>query len=244
MTIAIGVDVGGTGIKGAPVDVTTGRLLAPKRSVATPRPATPEAIAAAVGGLVGELGAEADWPVGVAFPAVVRDGVVKTAANIDPAWVGTDGAALFGGVLGRPATLLNDADAAGLAEVEFGAGRGRVGTIAVVTLGTGIGSALFTGGRLFRNTELGRLLLGETDACFWACAVAKEREGLGWPEWTARLQRYLSYLEWLIWPDLVILGGAISEAADEFIPRLELEAEIMPAQLGADAGIVGAALAA
>jgi polyphosphate glucokinase len=244
MSIAIGIDVGGTGIKGAPVDVATGRLLAAKYTVATPRPATPEAVAAAVGEVLAGLGAEADWPVGVAFPAVVRDGVVKTAANIDPAWVGTDGDTLFGRVLGRPVTLLNDADAAGLAEVEYGAGRGRAGTIAVVTLGTGIGSALFTGGRLFRNTELGRLLLGETDACFWACAVAKEREGLGWPEWTARLQRYLSYLEWLIWPDLIILGGAISEAGDEFIPALELEAQIVPALLGADSGIVGAALAA
>lgn len=246
--VSLGVDFGGTAIKSAPVDTNTGRLTARRADTPTPRPATPEAVARAVRRLRDQFVSSGDLqdgaPVGVAIPAVVHHGVTRTAANIDPCWIGADAAALFEAALGRSAALLNDADAAGLAEMRLGAGRGRDGVVLVVTLGAGIGSALFTEGRLVRNTELGHLRIDGVNCCFWACAAAVRREGLTWEEWTSRLQAYLTYSESLLWPDLIIIGGAISQASESFLPLLRLESAVVRAELLGDAGIVGAAMEA
>ena len=242
---ALGIDIGGTGIKAALVDLATGHLLGEKQHMLTPQPATPQAIAAATCELRDRFAAlSPDVPIGVAIPAVVRRGTVRTCANIDPLWKGTDGDALFAEALGRPVTLLNDADAAGLAEMQFGAGHGQPGTVAVITLGTGIGSALFVEGRMMPRTELGHLEHGGIDCCNWAAAAAMNRESLSWDAWIDRVQQFLSCFESLLWPDVVIIGGAISADADRFLPRLHLDAEIVPAGLRGDAGVVGAALAA
>lgn len=244
-TLAIGIDIGGSGIKGAPVDLGTGRLTAPRRAIATPQPATPAAVAAAVRELrdsFADLPTTA--PVGVAIPAVVRQGIVRTAANIDQSWIGTDADRLFCDALGMPATLLNDADAAGLAEMALGAGEGVSGVVLVVTLGTGIGSALFVDGHLVPNTELGHLTIDGFDCCPWASAAARVRENLSWAQWVSRLQEYLAYAESLLWPDLIIIGGGISQDADRFLPLLQLEATVVRARMQNDSGIIGAALEA
>jgi polyphosphate glucokinase len=244
-TVGIGIDIGGTGIKGAPVDLGTGRLTAPRHYIATPQPATPDAVAAAVREMrdhFAEVPAAA--PVGVTIPAVVRGGVVRTAANIDPTWIGTDGDALFHRALGMPAALLNDADAAGLAEMALGAGRGAKGVVLVVTLGTGIGSALFVDSHLVPNTELGHLTIDGFDCCPWASAAARVRENLSWAQWVSRLQEYLAYAESLLWPDLVIIGGGISHDADQFLPLLQIEAPVVRATMENDSGIIGAAFEA
>nr|WP_300149820.1 ROK family protein [Propionicimonas sp.] len=243
--LAIGIDVGGTGIKGAPVDVETGLLAGPRHYIATPQPATPEAVALAVREMR-EYFADvpAGAPVGVALPAVVRGGVVRTAANIDPAWIGTDADALFAEALGTPAVVLNDADAAGLAEMALGAGRDAPGVVLVVTLGTGVGSALFIDGHLVPNTELGHLTIDGFDCCPWASAAARVRENLSWAQWVSRLQEYLAYAESLLWPDLVIIGGGISHDADQFMPLLQIEAPVVRARMENDSGIIGAAFEA
>lgn len=243
--VAIGIDIGGTGIKGAPVDLATGRLLAPRHQLATPQPATPDAVAGAVRAMrehFADLPAGA--PVGVTVPAVVRHGVVRTATNIDPSWIGAAAAELFGTALGSPVAVLNDADAAGLAEMAIGAGRGVAGVVLVVTLGTGVGSALFVDGRLVPNTEFGHLTIDGFDCCPWAAAAARVRENLSWAQWVSRLQEYLAYAESLMWPDLVIIGGGISADADQFLPLLQIEAEVVRAQMQNDSGIIGAAFEA
>ena len=186
----------------------------------------------------------ADAPIGVAIPAVVRNGITRTAANIDQSWIGTNADQLFRDALGMPATLLNDADAAGLAEMRLGAGRDRKGVVLVVTLGTGIGSALFTDGHLVWNTELGHLTIEGFDCCPWASAAARVKENLSWAQWVSRLQEYLAYAESLLWPDLVIIGGGISHDADQFLPLLQVEAQVVPAQMGNDSGLIGAAFEA
>ncbi len=244
-TVALGIDIGGTGIKGAPVDLTTGLLTAPRHYIATPQPATPEAVALAVREMRDHFPeVPAGSAVGVTIPAVVRHGIVRTATNIDPGWIGTNAARLFAGTLGVPVTVLNDADAAGLAEMALGAGRGHEGVVLVITLGTGVGSALFVDGRLVPNTELGHLTIDGFDCCPWAAAAAMVREHLSWAQWVSRLQEYLSYAESLIWPDLVIIGGGISHDADQFLPLLQLEATVVRAQMENDSGIVGAAFEA
>lgn len=243
--VAIGIDVGGTGIKGAPVDLRTGELAAPRHYLATPQPATPDAVAATVRELRDHFAdVPAEAPVGVTVPAVVRRGIVRTAANIDPVWIGTHGVNLFADALGGPVTLLNDADAAGLAEIALGAGRGVEGVVLVVTLGTGIGSALFVDGRLVPNTELGHLTIDGVDCCPWASAAARVQENLSWAQWVSRLQDYLAYAESLLWPDLVIIGGGISADADQFLPLLQIEAPVVRARMGNDSGIIGAAFEA
>jgi polyphosphate glucokinase len=178
MTTVLGIDVGGTGIKGAPVDTRTGQLLADRHRILTPQPATPDA----VGEVVGELARCFDWtgPAGATFPAVVKGGVAHTAANVDPSWIGTDAAALFAKAIGGTVTVVNDADAAGIAEMRFGAGRGRDGVVLVVTLGTGIGSALFVGGTLVPNTELGHLQMDGQDAENLAAESVREQDELSW----------------------------------------------------------------
>jgi polyphosphate glucokinase len=243
MTTRLGIDIGGTGIKGAPVDTVSGELLAPRFRLLTPHPATPDAVAA----VVAEVAAHFDWtgPLGAAFPAVVRHGVVETAANIDPSWIGRDASRLFSDTCGgAPVVVLNDADAAGTAEMEFGAGRGRRGTVVVITLGTGIGSAVFSEGVLVPNTEFGHLEMGGTIAERRAADSVRERKQLSWSKWAGRLDEYLRYLEALLQPDLVIVGGGVSKKHERFLPLLHTRAECVPAQLQNEAGIVGAAVRA
>jgi polyphosphate glucokinase len=236
----IGVDIGGTGIKGAPVDVVQGAFAAPRIRVLTPTPATPDSVIDAVTDLLGQL--DASGPVGITLPAVVRSGVVQTAANIDEAWIGVEATERFGAALGRPVAVVNDADAAGLAEMRFGAGRDRAGVVVVLTLGTGIGSAVFADGVLVANTELGHLPLKGESAERWAAESVRERDDLSWKHWAKRLQTYFELVERLLWPDLIIVGGGVSKKAEKFLPHIELRTEIVPATLQNDAGIVGAAL--
>jgi polyphosphate glucokinase len=242
MATLLGIDIGGTGIKGAPVDVKTGELLAPRERILTPNPATPDAVA----GVVGELFRHFDWtgPAGATFPAVIKDGVARTAANVDQGWIGTDASALFTKACGAPVTVLNDADAAGIAEMEFGVGKGRGGVVIMTTLGTGIGSALFVDGDLVPNTELGHVEVRGKDAEKRASEIVREREGLTWEKWAKRLDEYYAVLEALFSPDLIIVGGGVSKKADKFLPLLHTQAEIVAAQLQNEAGIVGAAIAA
>jgi polyphosphate glucokinase len=237
----LGIDVGGTGIKAALVDVGRGTLVTDRVRVETPRPARPEAVAAAAAALVDGLGSSL---VGIGFPAVVLAGTTMTAANVDPAWVGAPAEDIFAAALGRPVTLLNDADAAGLAEVRFGAGAAQQGVVLMLTLGTGIGSALFLDGRLVPNTELGHLEIRGRDAEARASAVVREVRGLSWKRWASRLDEYLRRVDALFWPDLVILGGGVSKQASRFMPLLTTRPPVVAAQLHNDAGIVGAALRA
>ncbi|MER6254050.1 polyphosphate--glucose phosphotransferase [Streptomyces sp. NPDC001584] len=239
-----GVDIGGTGIKGAPVDLERGDLTQERHKVLTPHPATPEGVAGCVGEVVRHF--EWDGPLGVTFPGVVTGGVIRSAANMDKSWIGVDAAALIARELGgMPVTVLNDADAAGVAEMTYGAGRGRGGTVLLLTLGTGIGSALFTDGRLVPNSELGHLELKGHDAETRASVKAKEDHDLTWERWAHRVQRYLQHVEMLFSPDLFIIGGGVSRKPEKFLPLIEgVRAEIVPAKLQNNAGIVGAAMAA
>ncbi|MCX5228412.1 polyphosphate--glucose phosphotransferase [Streptomyces sp. NBC_00233] len=240
-----GVDIGGSGIKGAPVDLERGALTEERHKVLTPQTATPDGVA----GCVAEVVAHFGWtgPVGVTFPGVVTGSTIRTAANVDKSWVGVDAGTLLSDRLGGlPVTVLNDADAAGIAEMTFGAGRGRKGTVIMLTLGTGIGSALFVDGRLVPNTELGHLELKGHDAETRASTKAKEDEDLSWEHWaTRRVRKYLAHVEMLFSPELFIIGGGVSRKADRFLPLIEgIRAEIVPAELQNNAGIVGAGMAA
>ncbi|TXS37811.1 polyphosphate--glucose phosphotransferase [Streptomyces sp. OR43] len=238
-----GVDIGGSGIKGAPVDLDRGDLAQERHKVLTPHPATPEDVAGCVAEVVGHF----DWqgPVGITFPGVVTSGLTRTAANVDKGWIDLDARTLLGDKLGLPVTVLNDADAAGIAEMTFGAGRGRKGTVIVLTFGTGIGSALFIDGRLVPNTELGHLELHGHDAEKHASTKAKEDGDLSWHHWAHRVQKYLAHVEMLFSPELFIIGGGVSRKADKFLPLVEhVRAEMVPAELQNNAGIVGAAMAA
>lgn len=247
----IGIDIGGTMIKYAVVDAVAGTPTTRVLELPTPRPATPEDVADAIAVLVDQLSARPQAPdprasVGVALPAVVRQGVARTAANIDEAWIGTDANRLLSERTGRPVHVLNDADAAGLAEVRHGAGRGEFGrpasgTVLVITLGTGIGSSLFVDGRLVPNLELGHVELDGARAETRASAVARERDGIGWPAYAERLQRYLAHLEFLMSPDLIVVGGGISARHEDFLPLLHLRTPVLPAELRNAAGIIGAA---
>lgn len=238
----LGIDIGGSGIKGAPVDVRRGRLGAERWRVDTPQPATPAAVAAAVRTLTRQF----DWsgPIGCTFPAVIRDGVACSAANVDPAWIGTDVQKLLQKRTGCPVGVLNDADAAGVAEMRFGAGRRQDGIVLVLTIGTGIGSAVFVDGRLLPNTELGHVEIRGVKAEWRASDRVRKRKDLSWKKWSRRLNEYLEHLERLIAPDLIILSGGVSKKHERFLHRLETRAPIVPAVLRNDAGIVGAALAA
>lgn len=238
------MDIGGSGIKGAPVDLNRGDLAQERHKVLTPQPATPDGVAGCVAEVVRHF--EWDGPVGVTFPGVVTGGVTRSAANMDQAWVGVDTAALLSASLGgRPVTVLNDADAAGVAEMAYGAGRGVGGTVILLTLGTGIGSALFTDGRLVPNTELGHLELKGHDAETRASVKAKEDGDLTWERWAHRVGKYLAHVEMLFSPDLFIIGGGVSRKPEKFLPLIEgVRARIVPAELQNNAGIVGAAMAA
>jgi polyphosphate glucokinase len=239
--LPFGIDIGGTGIKGAPVDLVAGEFAAERVRVRTPEHSTPQRIA----GLLVELVAQfppSGAPVGITVPGVVRHGVVRSAANIDDSWIGTDADALFTEALGRDVHVVNDADAAGLAEVRYGAARGRDGLVIVTTLGTGIGSALVHDGVLVPNSELGHLEIGGHDAESRAANSAREAEGLSMAHWARRLTTYYRTLERLFSPELFVVGGGISKRADEFLPLVEIETEIVAATLLNQAGVVGAAL--
>ncbi len=238
----LGIDVGGSGIKGAPVDVERGVLLADRVGLATPQPAAPDAVAAAVGVLARRF--EWSGPVGCAFPAVIKNGVAWTATNVDPSWIGTDGRALFERATGCPVHLINDADAAGIAEMRFGAGSGRKGLVVMVTLGTGIGSALFMDGLLIPNTELGGLAINGEAAEAGASARARRQLNLSWEAWATKLDAYLRTLEALLVPDLFIVGGGVSSRHAKFLHLLSVATPVVPAEMLGDAGIVGAALPA
>ena len=238
---ALGIDIGGTGIKAAPVDVTTGKLLADRQKIETPRPALPDAMAEVVKQLVTAF----NWsgPIGITFPGVVIDGVTRTAANLDPAWIGLDVGALFAKATGNPVRVLNDADAAGVAEMKFGAGVGEQGTVLMLTFGTGIGSALFVKGILVPNTEFGHVEIRGHDAEKRASEHAKELHDMSWGKWAGRVEEYLQHVEALISPELFIVGGGVSRQSDKWVPRLTgIRARIVPAALLNDAGIVGAAM--
>ncbi len=239
---AVGIDIGGSGVKGAPVNVGTGSLAGERLHQPTPRPSTPDAVAGVVAQVAGRI--PGVGAVGVTFPGIVRAGFIETAANLDPEWIGVDAGALFAARIGRPVVVLNDADAAGIAEMAFGAGRGRAGVVVMVTLGTGIGSALFVDSRLVPNTEFGHIIVAGSDGEKLAAASVRTAANLSWAAWSERLNAYLARLESLLSPDLIILGGGISQDHAEFLPRLRARAELVPARLFNDAGIVGAAIAA
>lgn len=244
--IAIGVDVGGSAVKAAAVDAGNGALVGERLQVATPQPSTPAAIVAIIARLVERLDRElgAPGPVGVGVPSVVVDGIAKTAANIDPGWIDFDAAGALTAAIGRPPVVLNDADAAGLAEMRFGAGVGTHGTVLVLTLGTGLGSGLFRDGNLIPNIELGHMEIRGEDAERRSAAVARLRDGLSWEAWAADLDEHLQAIDRLFSPNLIILGGGVSKEADRFLPFLTVRAPVVPAMLRNDAGIVGAAMAA
>ncbi|MEP6597973.1 MAG: polyphosphate--glucose phosphotransferase [Actinomycetota bacterium] len=239
---AFGIDIGGSGIKGALVHTATGELATPRVRIATPHPATPEAVAE----IVSQLLSQASWTglVGATFPAVIQNGVAKSAANVDPSWIGTDVDAVFTKSTGNDVIVLNDADAAGIAEARFGAAKGVPGVVILLTFGTGIGSALLVDGRLVPNTELGHLELDGHDAETRAAASVKDAHKMSYKKWAVRVQAYLSHVERLFSPDLFVVGGGVSKDAEKWVPLLDLHAPVKPAQLLNNAGIVGAAMAA
>ena len=238
----LGIDIGASGIKGAPVDTRSGEMTAKRIRVPTPEGAKPEAVSEVVGQLVSRF----RWsgPVGCGFPAAVRYGRALTAINISEHWVGESVTELFQEAVGRPVTVINDADAAGLAEMRFGAGRGRAGLVMILTLGTGIGTSLFIDGRLVPNTELGQIEFRGSTAEKRAAAIVRKRQGLSWAKWAQRLDDYLHRMEYYFWPDLMILGGGVSKRCEKFLPLLTVQTEVVAAQMLNNAGIVGAALAA
>jgi polyphosphate glucokinase len=243
MAHLLGIDIGGTGVKAAPVDTAAGTLLAARQRLDTPRPATPDAVAEVVAQLVKGFG----WTgkAGVTFPGVVVGGVIRTAANLDHGWIGLDAAKALGAASGLDLTVLNDADAAGVAEMKFGAGKGQPGTVLLLTLGTGIGSALFSDGVLVPNTEFGHIEIRGKDAEKRASEQARAARDLSWGDWAGRVDEYLEHMEALLSPSLIIIGGGISKKSDKFLPRLSgLRAKVVPAAMLNDAGIVGAAMSA
>lgn len=241
-TLAFGIDIGGSGMKAAVVDLATGELVTERLRIDTPQPATPEAMA----DVVVELAAHHGWTgtVGCAFPAVVRDGVVGSAANIDDSWIGVDADELFTDALGAEVHMINDADAAGLAEVRYGEARNRSGVVMMLTFGTGIGSGMFVDGELVPNTELGHLELGGVGAETRAAASARKRDDLSWSEWGDRVDRYLRHVEALFSPTAFVIGGGASKRADKWLDRVDISTEILVASMANNAGIVGAALSA
>ena len=238
----LGIDVGGSGIKGAPVDIETGKLLGERIRIKTPKKGEPQPVA----DIVAEIAKSFDWKgsIGIGFPAPIKSGITLMAANVSEKWVGVNADDLFTKTTGCDCTMINDADAAGLAEMKFGAGKGQPGTVILLTLGTGIGSAIFYRGNLLPNTEFGHLEMNGKDAEHRASAVVREREDLSWKKYAKRLNKYMAAMEKLFWPDLFIIGGGISKESEKYIPLLKTQAPVIPAQFLNEAGIVGAALAA
>ena len=237
-----GIDVGGSGIKGAPVDTDTGQLLAERLRIKTPKGAEPEPVAK----VVAEIAQSFKWkgPIGIGFPAPIKASVAMMAANVSEKWVGTNADDLFTKITGCDCHMINDADAAGLAEMKFGAGRGQPGMVIMITLGTGIGTAIFYRGQLLPNAEFGHLEMKGQDAEWRASDAARQREDLSWKKYAKRLNKYLAAMQKLFWPDLFIIGGGISKYSEKYLPLLTIETPIVTAQFLNEAGIVGAALAA
>ncbi|MPV37479.1 polyphosphate--glucose phosphotransferase [Georgenia subflava] len=239
--VGFGIDIGGSGIKGAPVDLATGELIGERLRIPTPQPSKPRAVAATVAELVAAFDIPATTPVGLTFPAPIKHGVVPFIANLDESWQGVDVPELMSDATGREVIGVNDADAAGIAEVAFGAAKDVPGVVLVTTLGTGIGSALVVDGTLVPNTELGHLEIDGHDAEDRAASSVKEAEDLSWEEWAGRLQRFYDTVEMLFSPDLLVVGGGVSKKHEKFLPLLRTKAPIVPAGLRNTAGIVGAA---
>lgn len=239
--VIMGIDVGGSGIKGVPVNTETGEFVGERFRLATPEGAKPEDVADTITDLVQHF--NWDGPIGVGFPAVVRSGIVYTAANIHESWIGTNIEKLLLKKTGCPAYVLNDADAAGMAEMKFGVGRKHPnGVVFMVTIGTGLGTALFVDGKLLPNTELGHIEIRGKDAETRATDAARQRKNMSWEEWGGKFNEYLDRLERLFWPDLFVLGGGTSKSFDKFRQYLHLHTEVIPAELLNQAGIIGAAL--
>ena len=241
-SLGFGIDIGGSGMKAAVVDLDSGELVSERIRIPTPKPATPDAMAE----VAAELVRRHEWSdsIGVGFPGIVRHGVVNLAANIDPSWVGVDADRVFTDACGVDVAMVNDADAAGLAEMRWGAGRGVAGVVLVLTFGTGIGSGLFVDGTLVPNTELGHLELDGRDAESHAAASVRDRDDIAWDVWAIRVERYLRHLEMLFSPDLFVVGGGASKAAAEWLPRISIDTPIVAAAMANNAGIAGAALVA
>ncbi|MFV2195408.1 polyphosphate--glucose phosphotransferase [Nocardiopsis sp. LOL_012] len=241
----LGIDIGGSGIKGAPVDLGTGEFTADRLRLPTPEHSGPAEVAFVIGEIVAHFPEALEGGLGITFPGVVQQGVVRTAANVDKAWIGTDAQALFSEAAGRPVRILNDADAAAVAEARFGAAKGVSGVVLLTTLGTGIGTALVVDGRLVPNTEFGHLQIDGHDAESQASSAARQRDDLSYEEWArSRLNRYYQVVEELLWPDLIVVGGGVSRKSERFLPHLDIRTPIVPAALLNTAGIVGAALSA
>lgn len=243
--LPLGIDVGGSGIKGAPVDLATGALASERMRIDTPEQSTPEAVAAIIAEIVDAFDEVHDGsPIGVTIPGVVQHGVVKTAANIDKSWIDCEIEKLLEDRLQHDVVVVNDADAAGVGELHYGAAKGATGLVILTTLGTGIGSAVIHEGVLVPNSELGHLQLRGMDAEKYAASSIKTAEDLSWAEWAGRLQEYYRHLEFLTWPDLFVVGGGVSKKADKFLPLIDIRTPIVPAQLRNEAGIIGAAVLA
>ncbi len=240
----LGIDIGGSGIKGALVNVESGELVTERLRIPTPQPATPDAVIDTIKQLIAHFNYEG--PLGVGIPSVVIDGVVLSAANIDDGWINFPGEQAMAEATGLPVVLMNDADVAGIAEMAFGAGHGEKGVVMIFTLGTGIGSVMFVNGRIVPNLELGHIYMRKQkhDAEHYASDRARKRDDLSWKAWAARLNAYLQYIEGLFSPNLIILGGGVSKKAEKFLPYLNTRARVVPAKLRNEAGIVGAAVAA
>ncbi|ROS73059.1 polyphosphate--glucose phosphotransferase [Cellulomonas sp. PhB143] len=239
--LGFGIDIGGSGIKGAPVDLVAGEFAEKRTRIATPQPSTPDAVAAVIGELVDAYDLPKHVPIGIAFPGPIHHGVISSIANLDASWAGVNLPELVESATGRHSAAINDADAAGAGELVYGAAKHAEGVVLLATLGTGIGSALFVDGHLVPNTELGHLEIDGHDAESRAAESARAREDLSWAQWAERLQRYFSTVEFLFSPDLIVIGGGISKHHEEFLPLLDLRAEVVPAELRNAAGIVGAA---
>jgi polyphosphate glucokinase len=238
----MGVDIGGSGIKGAPVDIEQGRLATKRHRIPTPQPSTPQAVAK----VVADIARHFEWqgPIGCTFPAVIKRGVAYSAANVDNAWIGTNGEALLTQETGCPVVLINDADAAGIAEMEFGAGQGQRGVVIVLTFGTGIGSAVFANGQLVPNTEFGHMEIRGRDAEDRAADRVRKAKDLSWEKWAGRVNEFLEHMEIVFSPDLFIIGGGVSKKHKKYLRLLHAQADIRPAEMLNQAGIIGAAMAA
>ncbi len=240
----LGIDIGGSGIKGALVDIEKGKLHTDRLRIPTPQPSTPKAVINVVKQMVDHF--EYSGPLGIGMPALVINGIVRSAANIDNRWIGFKGRKALALATGCPVTLMNDADVAGFAEMRFGAGRGEEGVVMIFTLGTGIGSCMFVKGQVVPNLELGHIHLPghEHDAEFYASDRARKDDDLSWKQWAKRLNDYFQYIEFLFSPELIIIGGGVSKKHEKFFPYLDVQARVVPARLRNEAGIVGAAVAA
>lgn len=240
LRIILGIDIGGSGVKGAIVDTKKGILLTERYRIPTPKPATPEAVAE----VMAQITTHFNWngPVGAGFPGVIQQGIARTAANVDKSWIDRDLNKLFSKATGCKVHVVNDADAAGMAEVKFGAGNGRKGTLLLVTVGTGLGTVIFSNGKLVPNLEMGHILLHGADAELYATDAARKRDKLDWDTWAKRFNEYLLRMEELVWPDRIIIGGGASKKGEKFFHHLTTKAKVVPAKLMNEAGIVGAAM--